>query len=206
MNPLLLSFSDRCLETKYTEWRTRGTFVAMDRTFCYVNLFTHVFLARTEFSGDGTYVGCMLVCLSVLTYLFQLLLIGFQDGQLWLEHRAYFISSLRVFRVALSVVGIPLWIRGTSHNWLTFVRMLVFKSGAVLNVWMAFGMPVILSQHLLIHLPLSLLMLVATGWPSCRDLIQSTDGVDKISLLKDNVNGMISLLLFSYLRVIVLGR
>ena len=188
MNPLLLSFSDKSLETKYTEWRTRCTFVAMDRTFCYVNLFSHVFLAVTEFLDGGPYVGIVLLSLSIVTYLFQLLLIDFQDGRFWLEHRICFVLPLRVFRHVLSVVGIPLWVRGPPHNWPTFVRTLVLKSGALLNVWMAFGMPVILSQHLLIHIPLSLLMLVATGWPSCRELIQTKGTVDKISLLKDNVN------------------
>ena len=84
------------------------------------------------------------------------------------------------------------------------MRVMVLKSGALLNVWMAFGMPVVLTQHLLIHIPLTLLMFVATGWPSCRELIQSTEAVDKISLLNDHVTEYM-IPLFSGTCVLLLG-
>lgn len=187
IHPFWLHFSNNELESKYREWRTKSTFLGIDYAFTYVNIALFTVFGFFELYNNSERTGLMLLASGLLTYLIQLIVMSSGTGKLWFYRRNQFVVILRTLRVVVSVFGVPYWIRGTGEDWPTLYRTLFVGSGSMINVWMAFGSPLIFQFHLYLHLPLVLLMMMTTGWSTCDRIMHEPNGTMRISLVAQNV-------------------
>lgn len=187
IHPFWLHFSNYELESKYREWRVKSALLGIDYAFTYVNITLFTLFALLLLYDNSERIGLMLLASGLLTYLIQLIVMGTGNGKLWFYRRNQFVVILRTIRVVVSVFGVPYWIRGAGEDWPTLYRTLFVGSGAMINVWMAFGSPLIFQFHLYLHLPLVLLMMVTTGWSTCDRILHEPSGSLRISLVTQNV-------------------
>jgi len=188
IHPFLLHFSESFVERKYVEWRVRSMFLAVDRKFAWLNICLFIFFGITELRKDSPPLGMLLLLVSLTGYCIQLMVMHLNNGQFWTQQRPWIIAIVRFYRVLVSVFAVPLWIRQQAHDWPTLIRSLILGSGSMINAWLAFGMPVIFSTHLLLQAPLALVMMVFTGWKQCESFIQNEQAAIRITKLAQQMD------------------
>lgn len=187
MHPFLLHFSEDTLERLYAEWRSKSTFVSMDWKFAILNVAMFGWFAIKEMLSDASPLGLQLIVVSLVGYLLQLLAMRLVD-EWWLRHRMIVVLLLRVMRLGIAIVGVPLWIRHRESEGVPLFRSLSLGSGSMLNLWIAFGMPMLFRYHLMIQIPSALLMLTVTGWKRCQEFVQIKDAAHNISQISHFVS------------------
>eukprot|EP00210_Caulerpa_lentillifera_P006150 g5877.t1 len=167
-------------------------FLGTDYAFTYVNISIFTLFSLMELKNSAERTGLILLAIGLLTYLVQLIILNISNETVWLKHRTQFVILLRTIRVIISAFGVPYWIKASGEDWPTLYRTLLVGSGAMINVWMALGSPLIFKFHFYLHLPLVLLMWFTTGWKTCDQIMGNNRAAIKLSLLKQNVESVIN--------------
>lgn len=150
MNPVLLTFSDRAIETDYQGYRAQKFYPFMDKYvallhfvvfFFFRNLIIHVELR-----------GWVITYLMWLTIFSQLAMAFGTPPRVYAAWRAPVIFIIRITQDLCCLVGLPVWISSPVSSQLAALKQIIVASGVFMQNWQALSMPLPFRIHVAMQL------------------------------------------------------
>jgi len=175
LSPATLKFSNHEVEHAYAAYRNDGAFLTAERNFMRLNgvlyfIFIFAELLRGEFTMNEAF---LLKLMGAAIVAGQFLVMQMVSAKIWVRHRFIFIAVFRTVRLMLFLISVPLWISDPTADAKTLFKTAILRTGLTVNVWYALGMPLLFTEHIVLHSIHVVITAVATSRPTCAVILDT---------------------------------
>lgn len=176
LSPATLRFSDDAVERDYASSRNVGALLKAERNFMRLNGALYLLFILIEMlpgsKAPSMAVGMRLLGLTVAVV--QFLVMEIFSKEIWARYRFFFITIFRTTRLIIFLNSVPLWVTDPLIDGTTLFRTAVLRTGLLVNVWYALGLPLLFTEHLVLHSVHVLVTVAFTSRPTCDAILETS--------------------------------
>lgn len=175
LNPATLRFSDSNLERDYAEYRNNGALLKAEKGFLVMNGFLYgiFILSELAFGNKPNPTSLFMKFLGLTAVSSQIILMRWIKSRTWIQYRFAFITLFRSLRLMLFLFGIPLWEHDPLMNDPHLLKTAMLRTGVIVNIWHALGMPLMFTEHVVLHAVHVWTTAVTTSSSTCESVLNT---------------------------------
>jgi len=175
LSPATLRFSNHEVERAYAAYRNDGALMMAEKNFMRLNgvlylLFIFAEVLDGEVNLDG---GFLLKIVGAALTAGQFLMMQMVASDVWVRHRFLFVAIFRTARLMLFLISVPLWVSDLTVDGKALFKTAILRTGLLVNVWYALGMPLLFTEHVILHSIHVLITAVVTSRPTCAAILDT---------------------------------
>ena len=153
LKPGLLRFSHPELERAFRRHRSETVLQSTELNFLKLNGVLYFLFVVPEFiSSNFTFnLAFALKLLGALLNILHYFMAQRLPAETWLQNRFVLVTLFRTARLLVFLTSVPLWIDDAEMDAGTLFKATVLRTGLLVNVWYAIGMPLLFTEHLPLH-------------------------------------------------------